>query len=303
MISLPPNNAVLRRHTSSTPSSALSCIRFGEVLVLQGSPLLGALYALDRLTPAAAGKAALLAVGSCCLVGHVFVLNDWSGMNTDQRDPHRVSTVFVNRGVSSTTVGFLCIGFLALALVLLGALGVLPLIMGLAIAGLSGLYSFPRAPMKGVPVLNSALHFAGGLLHFLLGYSVFATVDRRGIEIGCFFALLFVAGHLTHETRDSEADSANGIRTNAVAFGKNRSFLAGLILFGLADSLLVTLALGGRVPLVLAVVGATYPLHAYWWVKALRKGLSFESVRWLQIRYRVLYAAVGMLMIVVRLGR
>jgi len=269
---------------------------------LQGSPLLGAVYALNRLTLAAAGSTVLLAVGSCCLVAHVFVLNDWSGMSTDLQDPHRAGAVFVNRGVARRRIGFLWMALLALGLALLGALGVTTLMIALAIAGLSALYSFPRAQLKGVPVLNSALHFTGGLLHFLLGYSVFAAVDRRGVEIGCFFALVFVAGHLTHETRDSEGDSASGIQTNAVAFGKRQSFLGGLVLFGVADGLLVVLALAGTVPRFLAAVGALYPLHVYWGIETLRQGLNFETVHRLQVRYRALYAVVGVVMVAVRLG-
>ena len=63
----------------------------------------------------------------------------------------------------------------------------------MAIAGLSALYSAPAFHMKGVPLLNSALHLIGGLLHFLLGYSLLRPVDGRSLEIGCFFALIFAA--------------------------------------------------------------------------------------------------------------
>ena len=296
MISSPPIRP--SRPLSTTPFSVLSCIRFGEVLVLQGSPLLGALFALDRLMAGAAGSMALLAAGNCCLVAHVFVVNDWSGIYTDLKDPNRVGSVFVNRGVTRSSMGLLSLVLLALGLMLFGAIGLSTMLIASVIAGLSALYSWPRTPMKGVPVLSSALHFAGGLLHFLLGYSVFSHMDRRGLEIGCFFALLFVAGHLTHETRDREADSVNGIRTNAVAFGKKCSFLAAVTLFGVAGALMVALSLLGRVPPLLIAVGALFPLHLYWAAKVLRKGLDFESVAWLQRRYRLLYAAVGILMAV-----
>jgi 4-hydroxybenzoate polyprenyltransferase len=274
-----------------------------EVAVLQGSPLLGALFALDRVTPKAATTLALLAAGNFCLVAHVFVLNDWSGVHTDLKDPNREDAVFVSRGVTRSGMGFLGLALLALGLTLFGAIGFPTMVTATAIAGLSALYSWPGKPMKGVPVLSSALHFVGGLLHFLLGYSAFTRIDGRGVEIACFFALLFVAGHLTHETRDSEADAANGIRTNAAAFGKQRSFIAALIVFGLADGLMSALSVLGRVPSLLVLVGAIYPLHLYWAVKVRRRKLSFESVRWLQRRYRWLYATVGLVMMVVLLVR
>jgi 4-hydroxybenzoate polyprenyltransferase len=276
----------------------LSCIRFDEVLVLQGSPLLGALFSIGRLTTEKAVALAILAAGSFCLVAHILVLNDWSGTSADLRDPNRTTGVFLTKGMSRTDIGYLWMALLAMSLLLLSPLGLRTLVIALAIAGLSALYSAPAFHMKGVPLLSSALHLAGGVLHFLLGYSLFSAVDGRGLEIGCFFALVFVAGHLTHEARDSESDLLNGIRTNAVTFGKARGFAAGLTLFTIADVLLVVLAVQGAVPRALVLVAALYPLHLYWSVRALRAGLTFESIRRLQVRYRALYAFIGLMMVV-----
>jgi 4-hydroxybenzoate polyprenyltransferase len=246
---------------------------------------------------------AVLGAGSICLVAHVFVLNDWSGMNADFRDPNRAPAVFSTRGVSGRSIGHLSIALLILSMLLMSSLGVVPLVIALMIAGLSALYSAPAAHLKGVPVLSSVLHLAGGVLHFLLGYSVFTAVDGRGLMIGCFFALIFAAGHLTHETRDSESDLLNRIRTNAVTFGKARSFTIGLALFTIADLLLVVLAARRTVPRPLIIVAALYPLHLYWSLQALRAGLTFESIRSLQIRYRALYAAIGLMTVVTVLMR
>jgi 4-hydroxybenzoate polyprenyltransferase len=276
----------------------LSCIRFGEVLVLQGSPLLGAVFSMGRLTAGRAVAATLLVTGSTALVAHIFVLNDWSGMHDDLRDLNRTSGVFTHTGTGRARIACLWVALLVLSLLLLSPLGPRTLIIAVAIAGLSALYSAPGVRIKGVPVLNSALHLAGGVLHFLLGYSVFRAIDPRGLEIGCFFALVFVAGHLTHETRDNDGDLLNGIRTNAVTFGKTRSFAAGLVLFTIADALLLVLAVRGAVPRVLVLIAALYPLHLYWSFQTLRAGLTFESIRRLQVRYRRLYAAVGVIMLV-----
>jgi 4-hydroxybenzoate polyprenyltransferase len=296
MEAVPGNPAAPTRLRRPFPH-LLSCIRFDEVLILQGSPLLGALFSMGRLTLANAAALALLAAGSTCLVAHVFVLNDWSGMTADLRDPNRTNEVFINRGVARAGIGHLWMALLALGLLLLGALGWRSLTIAVMIAGLSALYSAPASHIKGVPVLNSALHFAGGLLHFLLGYSIFRAPDGRGIEIGAFLALVFTAGHLTHETRDSESDTLNGIRTNAVRFGKRRNFIAGLVLFTLADVLLIALALRGIVPVSPLVVAALYFMHVYWSWQTMRAGLTFDSVRWLQVRYRFRYAAIGLMMV------
>ncbi|MBV8203109.1 MAG: UbiA prenyltransferase family protein [Acidobacteria bacterium] len=275
----------------------LSCLRFDEILVLQGSPLLGAAFAMGGVTAGKAATLALFAAASSCLVAHIFVLNDWSGMRADLRDPNRTTGVFATRGIGRGEVGALCMVLLAASLLLFGWLGPRPLGIATTIAALSALYSGPSYPAKGIPLLNSCVHFAGGILHFLLGYSLFGAVDRRGLELACFFALAFVAGHLTQEARDYEGDQLNGIKTNAVIFGKTRSFAAGLAVFTIAYGLLVALAMGGIVPRALAALAVLYPLHLYWSLETIGAGLTFESIRRLQRHYRGLYAIIGATML------
>jgi 4-hydroxybenzoate polyprenyltransferase len=276
----------------------LSCIRYDEVLVLQGAPLIGAIFSINALTMASIFKASILTVGSLCLVAHVFVFNDWSGIRGDLKDPNRAMRTFARKGVSRTETGFLAIALMVLSLLLLGLLGLATFVLALAIVSLSALYSAPAFHMKGLPVFNSVLHLVGGTLHFLLGYATFAAVDGRGIAIGGFFALVFTAGHLTHEVRGCEGDLLNGIQTNAVVFGKAQSFVMGLILFTAAYALLVTLAACGYVPRVLVFVAALYPVHLYASLQAMRAGLSFESLLQLQKCYRLLYAIIGVVMVV-----
>jgi len=285
------------QHPAHRVLRLLSCIRLGEVLLLQGSPLLGALFATGHLTIARCAAIALLTAGSTFLVAHIFVVNDWSGMSYDARDPNRRDGMFTTRGIGRNGVGYLSLALLVAALLLLRAFGSSTLIIAVTIAGLSAMYSFPNVHLKGVPVLSSLLHSAGGLLHFLLGYSIFTAPDWRGIQIGSFFALVFVAGHLTHETRDSDSDRVNDIRTNAVTFGKMRSFIGGLILFTIADILLLVLALRGIVPRPLAVVVLIFPLHVYWALAAMQSGLTFASIQRLRARYRALYAGMGLWMV------
>lgn len=277
----------------------LSCIRFDEVLVLQGAPLLGAVFALGHFTSQSAAMLLLLVAGNAFLVAHVFMLNDWSGIHQDLRDPTRAAGVFINRGIRRSEIGALLLVLLVLSLVTLSQLSAATLAIGLLIAVASALYSIPHVYMKGIPLANSLLHVVSGLLHFLLGYSVFRSPDMNGLEIGLFFATIFSAGHLTQEVRDCEADLRNGIQTNAVKFGKRRSFIASFVLFTLADALLIVLALRGTVPQVLAIfVALIYPLHFYWMLQAMREDLGFASVRRLQTRYRALYAGMGVAMVI-----
>jgi hypothetical protein len=84
-----------------------------------------------------------------------------------------------------------------------------------------------------------------------------------------------------------------------VAVGKLATFLAGLIVFTLAYADLLFLACSGIVPAVVAVLPLSlYPLHVFWSVGTLRRGLSFESVSRFQRRYRLLYAVIGLGMVV-----
>ena len=108
------------------------------------------------------------------------------------------------------------------------------------------------------------------------------------------FGLTITAGHWNHEARDLHADLLNGIRTNAVAFGRKKVFLASAALFAVAYAYLTVLAERGLVPRPLRFVGLLYPLQfcASW--ATLRSGLCFRSIRRLQIWYRALFAVIGL---------
>src|SRR6185503_12728823 len=189
----------------------LSCLRPQEILVLQGSPLLGAAFAIHQLAAGTVEALATLTAANVCLVAHIFVLNDWSGLATDLADPNKAASVFTARGVGRKEIGGLTALLLALSLLLFSRLGPGTLYLALAIAALSALYSLPRFHWKGRPLLSSAAHLAGGVLHFLLGYSLGNAIDRRGLATATFFALTFAAGHLTQEIRDHQGDILNAI--------------------------------------------------------------------------------------------
>ncbi len=281
----------------------LRCVRLDEVLVLQGPPVIGAAFSIGAPTWSDALPLAAFLAGSCALVAHVFLFNDRCGIGHDVNDPQRTDQVFVRRGISTGAIDALCVASLVLAAVMLSVAGRRPVVIAMAIAGLSALYSGRRWHVKGVAMANSLCHLAGGALHFLLGYSAFAPIDGRALLIAPFFGLMFAAGHLTQETRDRDADLANGVTTNAVAFGARRAFLAGLALFGLAHLLLLGLALFGVVPRVLAAVLVCSLLHFSWARHTLAAGLTYDRVRDLRRKYRILYACLGVLMITAELAR
>jgi lycopene elongase/hydratase (dihydrobisanhydrobacterioruberin-forming) len=285
---------------STTKASALrylSCLRPQDILVLQGSPLLGAAFAIGRPSVQHIGPLAILIVANVLLVTHVFMLNDWSGLTSDVADPNKTARVFTARGIGRREIGVLTAGLLVVSLVLFSFVGLFALGVAAAIATLSALYSLPRFNWKGKPLLNSLAHFTGGILHFLLGYSMAHAIDGRGLATATFFALIFVAGHLTQEVRDHQGDTINAIRTNAVVFGQRRAFAASLVLFSLAQILLLLLSLQGILPRPLAALVALFPLQLHWSLQTLREGLTYAGVCRLQTRYRVLYAIVGLALV------
>ena len=231
------------------------------------------------------------------LVTHIFMLNDWFGLTTDLADPNKATGVFTARGIGQGTIAGLTVGLLVLSLLLFSRLDLTALGLALAIAILSALYSLPRLNWKGRPLLSTFAHLAGGILHFLLGYSLGMAIDGRGVAIATFFGVIFAAGHLTQEIRDYRGDAVNAIRTNAVIFGQRRTFAASLILFTTAQILFLLLTLEGILPRPLAALIVLYPIQLRWSLNALGEGLTYASVCGLQTRYRALYAVIGLAMV------
>ena len=282
-------------------AALLRSIRMNEVLILQGTPVMGAILALGAMPDVAVHtlgiKALLLIVANLLLVAHVFVMNDWAGIEQDLKDPMRYQHTFRAHGVGVRLFGCLGVVLGVCSVLVLALIGVHEALVGLGIVLASALYSLPPFQFKGRPVWNSVLHLIGGSLHFLLGYVAFAPISDAGVEISVFFGLVFAAGHLIHETRGLEGDLLNGIQTNAVRFGKQRCFAAAFALFSAAYLLLAVLSLKSMLPPVMVLGACFYPLHCWATWQALRARLSYQSLLRLQQCYRVMYALIGVLIL------
>ncbi|MDT5124096.1 MAG: hypothetical protein QOC96_3578 [Acidobacteriota bacterium] len=278
------------RHFAST--------RALEVLALQASPFLGIVLGGFSLERCGVIRLGLLLLGSLALTAHIFVFNDWAGHSQDIRDPRRATLVFARRGISRRQVARLAIALLILANVAFVAVDGPAILLGAAITALSFLYSCSQSFGKSAPIVASFNHLLGGALHFLLGYTFCHVLDARGLAISLFFGLVFAGGHLNQEVRDYEGDLLNGIRTSAVVFGCRRTFLASLCIFTAAYAILAVLAALGIMPRLLLWSTLVWPLHVAWSLRALKRGLGFETALWMQRRYRLLFALIGLAMIV-----
>lgn len=261
-------------------------IRFDEVFVLQGTPLMGALFSIGAINSSSLETVLVFLLGSLLLVAHVFTLNDWADIAHGLKAP--------DPQVSSLRLFWFSVLLLIASLLVFGLISSRVVVLGAIVAVLGFFYSHPKLDFKGTPIASSLPHLLGGIFHFLLGYAVFMPIDQRGIFIALFFALTFAAGHLNHEVRDFELDQKTNARTNAVAFGKRATFVAGLIVFTLAYLCLFLLGWFRFVPRPLSFFAAVfYPLHLYWSLRALRGQLQPEIVDRFQVQYRALYAVIG----------
>jgi len=268
-----------------------------EVLALQASPILGAFLGSFNFELRNVILLSLLLLGSIALTSHVFVFNDWAGYNSDIRDPRRAKLALVRLGIKSLEVARIAIALLIFANLVFAAVGISTILLGAGIATLSLLYSCSASFGKRAPIVASINHLLGGALHFLLGYTVFHTLDARGFAISLFFGLVFAGGHLNQEIRDHDGDRLNGIRTSAVVFGCRRTFLGSLSLFTTAYAVLNVLAALGILPRLLLLSVLLWSLHFAWSLRALQRGLGFETALWMQRRYRLLFAVIGLAML------
>jgi 4-hydroxybenzoate polyprenyltransferase len=264
-----------------------------EVGALQASPLLGAY--LGGMRGEDVGRLGLVLAGSVALTAHVFVFNDWADFEQDSRVDRRANAAVDAYGISRAQIGRAAAVLLAVAIAMFALVGVRAVMVGAGIALLSFLYSASNHFGKRMPIAATLNHVIGGTLHFLLGYTAMHAVDARGLVLGLFFALVFAAGHLNQEIRDHELDAANQIRTSSVTFGRRPTFLASCALFTGAYALLGALGWFGVVPPIVGFVAlGAWLLQAAWSVRAVRHGLDMETALWLQRRYRLLFAVVGL---------
>lgn len=268
-----------------------------EVFALQASPILGSFLGGFSLERRGVIRLGLLLLGSLALTAHVFVFNDWAGHSSDIRDPRRATLVFARRGIGRRQVARVAIALLIFANVAFAAVGSPAILLGAVIAALSLLYSCSPSFGKSTPIVASINHLLGGALHFLLGYTLSRALDASGLVISLFFGLVFAGGHLNQEVRDYEGDLLNGIRTSAVVFGCRRTFLASLCTFTAAYAILASLAALGILPRLLLWSTIVWPLHVAWSLRALQRGLGFETALWMQRRYRLLFAFIGLAML------
>lgn len=255
---------------------------------------MGVAFSIGAITPGKLATLILFTLANVLLLAHIFLFNDWAATTQNAQQPNTATALVYRGDISSRFLFLFSVALLGAGLFLFTVVGLRTLILAAAYAALGIFYSHPWVNAKGKPIGSSVAHFLGGVLHFLVGYTLFAPLDQRGVLIGLFFAFTFTAGHLNHEVHDFDYDLQNNLRTNAVVFGKRAIFVASLILFTIAYGWLVFLALAGLVPRLLVLWPiALCPLHLIWARSVLRRGITSEAVNRFRTRYRLIYGLIG----------
>src|SRR5258708_31120156 len=103
-LAVAPAGAARRAAPAGRVRRYLACLRYREILMLQGSPLLGAAYAMGAASVGRLAALALFAAAHLLLVAHVFVLNDSARVEGGLHDVNKVAGVVAAEGISPGAV-------------------------------------------------------------------------------------------------------------------------------------------------------------------------------------------------------
>ena len=281
--------------------TVIKALRVGEALPFSGVALLGGMLAQPaKLTRISSALVAAMA-GVFCLALFAFVFNDLQDREADQRSgakPARplVSGLFSARFMWVLLFSVATAGLLALAIWTNRRVfwaGLVTIILSIA-------YSMKPVSLKSVPVLSSLIHVTEGTLACVVGWWAVGAANWTSVVVGCYFGLVFAAGHLHHEAADLFADRRSGTRTHAVLFGARTTLLAGLALWTLSAILFSALAF--------CVLNRQYlgwiqlaMFAAYLWGRAfiLRGRNDPAAIKHLQAFYRLVFLSGGLIMVIV----
>lgn len=275
----------------------LECMRWKEVLLMSGIPLLGSLFAISTINPSTLLKILMLGFVSFFLGTHVYLVNDWFGFPVNMLSVKNLHRPLVRREISARKGLLLILILLFLSLLICVFLSLKTLLVGVLISINWFVYSRLRISLRAVHLSSFLGHLIGGILLFLLGYSAFHNIDLRSILISIYFSLVLIGGHLNHEVKDYDVDLKAKIITSAVKFGKRKVFFLSFIFFSLSSLYFYLLSLRHIVSPKLGIIALIiYPFYFYFFYSTLRKGISFENICRFRQNYRLLFGIMGFFM-------
>lgn len=255
--------------------------RCRELPIWLGIPLIGFFFGSRVVS---CNDFVIFLLAATFFMAHILLLNDWGGLlrnpnegnRYDQRLPSKYFNMFLLRS-----------SLMSFVVSLLLFLTIKPVLVVLIIVGgcLSFLYSSSAVHWKANPILSKLLHLCGGIIKFLLGFLVNSPDLGRGIFIGLFFAVIFIAGNLIHECIDQKDDLNGLLKTAAVRWGTRPLVQISWYVFIFAHTYWFVLASSGIITFAdAAIFSAPVIVHVLAKIK-------MEYARDHLLRYRVMYRA------------
>jgi len=260
--------------------------RSAEVLVGTGLLSLGAFAGAAQGDPPRLLHLWIFLAGTTAFVVAVLAINSWAGYRDDSHNPRFASLRGLARdhyrqlGAASATGAALAYTWLSPWTLLLAVLALL----------LWTVYSTPAWGLKTRPREGAAMHAAGQLCHFYMGWLAFAPLSAASLAPAVYLSLLFVGGYLNHLVLDYAADARalSGAspprmerdalqRVSAAVFTLAAAWLALAWLLGFVGT-------GLALPFLLAFAAQS----GDWWLA--RPGGAVEAYR---TRYRLYYGAAA----------
>jgi 4-hydroxybenzoate polyprenyltransferase len=206
----------------------IESIRFGEILLMTGFSFIGMLFS-PWLEQGEVTKTITVILLVVSYVMSVYFLNSYADYETDIKTSRLNNIGRIPRSIYLKMLVLTTIIFSLLAV----SINYSVAILSLTSLSLWHFYYLPSWRLKSTFLLGTLAHFIGGILHFHIGYSSYATPDTHSIAVAVYFALLLCMGHANHEIIDYEADKQSGIKTTAVRIGPGpmrniRSVFAGI---------------------------------------------------------------------------
>jgi len=266
-------------------------VRYSDILVVSAYPNFGSVLALPDLTWTSLLRLSAFILVNFFYLAHIFVYNDVCDARINPEEPKlRARHALKRPELSEREVLGIDAALLVASLIGYALISVRLLVLIILIEAITVAYSQPRIKLKGIPVISLSIHFLSGFLYVLGGWVVFREFTVAGFFISSFIGMVLVAGHFFNEIDDFKQDVAVGIRTNAIAFGRIRTFWAGMFGFVGSSGFFVIGSwawLSSR-----AYPGLGILLLAAWLVQAwrFRHWKSGDPIKKFRSFYRVVYA-------------
>ena len=271
--------------------------RFAEVSILLGFPMIGLFFAFKSPDQLLSLPVFLFAAAIFFLFTAIYAFNGWAGTEDDKHNSRLAGLAGKRRYFIVT----LAVSFL-LSLVLFFLIRPLLALFSCISFLLWAIYSFPKKGFKYRPVLGTMIHFIGQIIHFLMGYTVLAPLDKGSAAASVYFALLFSAGHINHELIDHDADEKSGIKTGAVRFGVSAWEKVSFALFLTAALYISALSmiekelLSTCFPFIIAGI-----IHIIFKICTFKKASAQAKFLEERLFYRILYFAAGIVFIAAKI--